>query len=134
MSHQIKYDWRVQFSLIYGNKSFKFFFVIKYRWSNRFSWLFTDKEEQVRRNIDDMESQIMIMMMNVRKRVWIWVAKRRCITMSLYPGLFCPTSFSGGGFRSSLLADPPMDRIRLPAAPRRFTRRNAGLHCTELAT
>lgn len=30
--------------------------------------------------------------------------------------------------------DPSMDRIRLPAAPRRFTRRNAGFHCTESTT
>jgi len=53
--------------------------------------------------------------------------------MSLHPGLFYPTSSSGSGFCSLLLArslplPPLMDRIRLPAAPGCFTPRNAGFH------
>jgi len=53
-------------------------------------------------------------MIDVKRRVLIWVAKV-CITTSLYPGLFCVLlRFWRGGFCSLLLADSPSDLIRLP--------------------
>lgn len=55
--------------------------------------------------------------------------KGRRVTAPVYPGLFCPT----WSLRRLLFdGQPSSDQIRLPAR-RRFSRGNAGFHCTELA-
>lgn len=69
-----------------------------------------------------MESQIMIMMINIRKRANLNLSGKEKVYNDVAPsGFVLPYFILRGRLSFIPTMDPPMDRIRLPAAPRRFT-------------